>query len=197
MSSPALEEFLTRLYTDELALAAFLCAPDETARAAGLDEAAVSALAHADRVGLVMVAASFRAKREQRKKCHRRRRGPTAWFKPSTFLRRKVEDAGGDIEERQEHLRLLGSGDRVAAFEDKAGHGADAEAACPALLGEDLVYAGLTGEITLGTSSIDAGARRNGGQCRGVADVEAFEEIALKQALDHLVRVTLRGSEVD
>jgi hypothetical protein len=68
MSSPALEEFLTRLYTDELALAAFLRAPNETARAAGLDEAAVSALADADRIGLVMAAVSFRAKREQRKK---------------------------------------------------------------------------------------------------------------------------------
>jgi hypothetical protein len=71
MSSPRLEEFLVRLYTDEAALGAFLRAPAETARAAGLDHAEVSALADADRVGLVMAAASFRAKLARRK-----RRGP-------------------------------------------------------------------------------------------------------------------------
>jgi len=67
MSSPALEEFLARLYTDEPALAKFLQAPTETACAAGLNDAEVSALANADHVGLVMAAASFRAKRERRK----------------------------------------------------------------------------------------------------------------------------------
>lgn len=67
MSSPALEAFLARLYTDEPALARFLQAPSETARAAGLDDAEVSALANADHIGLVMAAASYRAKREQRK----------------------------------------------------------------------------------------------------------------------------------
>jgi hypothetical protein len=39
MSSPALEEFLALLYTDEAALSAFLGAPAETARAAGLGDA--------------------------------------------------------------------------------------------------------------------------------------------------------------
>jgi hypothetical protein len=67
MSSPRLEEFLARLYTDEPALAAFLRAPAESARAAGLEEADVSALVEADYVGLTMAAASFRAKRAQRK----------------------------------------------------------------------------------------------------------------------------------
>ena len=67
MSSPALEEFLARLYTDEPALAEFLQMPTEAARAAGLSDAEVSALANADHIGLVMAAASFRAKREQRK----------------------------------------------------------------------------------------------------------------------------------
>jgi hypothetical protein len=61
-----LEEFLARLYTDEAALTAFLDAPAETARAAGLDAAEVSALIGADRIGLVMAAASFRATRERR-----------------------------------------------------------------------------------------------------------------------------------
>ena len=71
MSSPALEEFLARLYTDEAALCAFLSTPTETAGAAGLDHAEISALAEADRTGLVMAAASFRAKRKRRSRRHR------------------------------------------------------------------------------------------------------------------------------
>lgn len=67
MSAPALEAFLARLYTDESALAKFLEAPTEAARAAGLDDAEVLALADADQIGLVMAAASYRAKRERRK----------------------------------------------------------------------------------------------------------------------------------
>jgi hypothetical protein len=66
MSSPLLEEFLARLYTDEPALAEFLRMPAETARAAGLNDSEVSALVGADHVGLVMAARSFRAKRQQR-----------------------------------------------------------------------------------------------------------------------------------
>jgi hypothetical protein len=71
MSSPALEEFLARLYTDEAALSAFLGAPAETARAAGLDHTEISALADADQTGLVMPAASFRGKRKQQSRRHR------------------------------------------------------------------------------------------------------------------------------
>jgi len=63
MSSPALEAFLARLYTDEAALAAFLGAPDEAMRRAGLDAAALAALRALDRDSLVMAASSFRAKR--------------------------------------------------------------------------------------------------------------------------------------
>ena len=71
MSSPAFEEFLARLYTDEAALSAFLSTPTETARAAGLDHAEISALAGIDQSGLVMAAASFRAKRARRRRRHR------------------------------------------------------------------------------------------------------------------------------
>ncbi|HEX3412969.1 MAG TPA: hypothetical protein VHT00_14720 [Stellaceae bacterium] len=71
MSSPALEEFLARLYTDETALAEFMRMPAETARAAGLRDEEVSALMAVDRIGLVMAAASFRAKRERPKARHR------------------------------------------------------------------------------------------------------------------------------
>jgi hypothetical protein len=74
MSSPALEEFLALLYTDEAALSAFLGAPAETARAAGLGDAEVSALARADQPGLVLAAASFRAKRARRGGRHPLRR---------------------------------------------------------------------------------------------------------------------------
>jgi hypothetical protein len=70
MSSPALEEFLARLYTDEEALSAFLSAPAEIARAAGLDHTEIEALADADHTGLIMAAASFRAKRSRRSRRH-------------------------------------------------------------------------------------------------------------------------------
>jgi hypothetical protein len=71
MSSPALEGFLARLYTDESTLAEFLRTPAAIARAAGLSDAEVLALDGADHVGLVMAARSFRAKRQRR----RNRRG--------------------------------------------------------------------------------------------------------------------------
>jgi hypothetical protein len=67
MSSPALEGFLARLYTDEATLAEFLRRPAEIARAAGLSDAEVMALEGADHVGLVMAARSFRAKRQQQR----------------------------------------------------------------------------------------------------------------------------------
>jgi len=76
MSSLVLEEFLPRLYTDEPGLAEFMRMPAETARAAGLSDAEVSALVAADRVGLVMAAASFRAKRGRRKARYRLWRWP-------------------------------------------------------------------------------------------------------------------------
>ena len=63
MSSPAFEAFLARLYTDEALLRTFLSAPDETARAAGLDTASIAALCAVDREQIVMAARSFRAKR--------------------------------------------------------------------------------------------------------------------------------------
>jgi hypothetical protein len=71
MSSPRLEAYLARLYTDAAALAAFLEAPVASARAAGLDAVEAEALRAADHTGLVMAAASFRAKRARRR---RRRR---------------------------------------------------------------------------------------------------------------------------
>jgi hypothetical protein len=70
MSSPALEGFLARLYTDESALDEFLRRPAEIARGAGLSDAEVLALEGADHVGLVMAARSFRAKRQRRRKRH-------------------------------------------------------------------------------------------------------------------------------
>jgi hypothetical protein len=76
VSSPKLEEFLARLYTDERSLDAFVHTPAETARAAGLDPAEVLALVGADRIGLVMAAASFRAKRARRKRRHTLRHWP-------------------------------------------------------------------------------------------------------------------------
>ena len=68
MSSPRLEAFLARLYTDPPALEALLAAPRAAAQASGLDAAEVEALVNVDRVGLVMAARSFAAKRRGRQK---------------------------------------------------------------------------------------------------------------------------------
>jgi hypothetical protein len=67
MSSPRIEASLARLYTDDGALAAFLRSPVETARAFGLDDGDAAALAAVDRDGMIMAAASYRAKRDRRK----------------------------------------------------------------------------------------------------------------------------------
>jgi hypothetical protein len=66
VSSPALQAFLVRIYTDETALAAFLATPREAALAAGLDAATATELAAVDRGDLIAAAHSFRATRGKR-----------------------------------------------------------------------------------------------------------------------------------
>jgi hypothetical protein len=68
MSSPALEAFLARLYTDETALAAFLAAPREVTLDAGLDATTATELAAVDRSDLIAAAHSFRATRARRRR---------------------------------------------------------------------------------------------------------------------------------
>jgi len=72
MSSPALEAFLARLYTDETVLSQFLEEPRAVAAAAGLDAAAIVALCELDRDVLVMTARSYRAKRAAQAKPRQR-----------------------------------------------------------------------------------------------------------------------------
>ncbi|MDC8760376.1 hypothetical protein [Janthinobacterium fluminis] len=66
MSSPALETFLARLYTDEALRLAFLDDPHGEAQRHGLPAHDVAALLAIDRIGLQMAAASFTAKRAGR-----------------------------------------------------------------------------------------------------------------------------------
>lgn len=66
MSSPALETYLARLYTDDAVLGAFLLAPHAQALLHGLSPQEAEAMAAMDRVGLQMAAASYRAKRAGR-----------------------------------------------------------------------------------------------------------------------------------
>ena len=66
MSSPALETYLARLYTDDAVRAAFLLAPHAQALLHGLSPQEAEAMAAMDRVGLQMAAASYRAKRAGR-----------------------------------------------------------------------------------------------------------------------------------
>jgi hypothetical protein len=64
MSSPQLETFLARLYTDGALREAFLRDPHATASSATLATDEVDALCRMDRAGLQMAAHSFAKKRE-------------------------------------------------------------------------------------------------------------------------------------
>ncbi|MCM2564329.1 hypothetical protein [Janthinobacterium kumbetense] len=66
MSSPALETYLARLYTDDALRAAFLLEPRAHALRHGLSPQEADAMAAMDRIGLQMAAASYRAKRAGR-----------------------------------------------------------------------------------------------------------------------------------
>lgn len=66
MSSPALETYLARLYTDDALRAAFLLEPQAQALLHGLSPQEAEAMAAMDYIGLQMAAASYRAKRAGR-----------------------------------------------------------------------------------------------------------------------------------
>lgn len=66
MSSPALETYLARLYTDDALRTAFLLEPRAQALLHGLSQQEAEAMAAMDRVGLQMAAASYRSKRAGR-----------------------------------------------------------------------------------------------------------------------------------
>jgi hypothetical protein len=71
MSSPLLETFLARLYTDQDLLHAFLSDPVTVAQRAGLSEQEITALREIDRTGLMMAAESYSHKRKR----HQQKRG--------------------------------------------------------------------------------------------------------------------------
>jgi hypothetical protein len=84
MSSPALEAFLARLYTDEAMLASFLADPAPLLAQADLSEKERAALGGIDRTGLILAARSLRAKRAhhaQTRKAERVRRALAALFR--------------------------------------------------------------------------------------------------------------------
>jgi len=67
MSSPRIEAFLARLYTDQAVLDRFLADPAATLAGAGLDAAEQRSFATIDRDDLVLAAQSIRAKRAARR----------------------------------------------------------------------------------------------------------------------------------
>ncbi|MCC7597842.1 hypothetical protein IGS61_10115 [Janthinobacterium sp. FW305-129] len=81
MSSPALETYLARLYTDDAVLGAFLLAPHAQALLHGLSPQEAEAMAAMDRVGLQMAAASYRAKRAGRAGHGRQARPAQRWWR--------------------------------------------------------------------------------------------------------------------
>lgn len=63
MSSPALEAYLAKLYTDDALRQAFLDAPQAQSVLHGLSQQEAEAMAAIDRIGMQMAAASFQHKR--------------------------------------------------------------------------------------------------------------------------------------
>lgn len=72
MSSPTLEAFLARLYTDQDSLDRFLEDPVAEAEKSGLSAAEARSLAQVDRIGMRMAATSFAHKRS-RQRPHRQK----------------------------------------------------------------------------------------------------------------------------
>ncbi len=66
MSAPAVERMLARLYSDEAYRRAFVDAPLDAARRAGLDDDEARALAAMDRCALALAAQSYAHKRAGR-----------------------------------------------------------------------------------------------------------------------------------
>ncbi|CAN5296723.1 hypothetical protein BH11PSE11_BH11PSE11_10620 [soil metagenome] len=66
MSSPLLEAFLARLYTEPALMTSFLADPATEAGRAGLNDSEVAALCAIDRNGLRMAAESYSHKRNGR-----------------------------------------------------------------------------------------------------------------------------------
>jgi hypothetical protein len=74
MSSPAIEAFLARLYTDCELRTRFLQSPAATAKDFGLAEGDIRAIATIDRDGLMLAAQSYERKRTRRSSHNRFRR---------------------------------------------------------------------------------------------------------------------------
>lgn len=88
MNTPALEQFLAKIYVDPVARARFLAAPRAEAARAGLSEGQCVALENIDQLGLEMAARSFAHKRASKR--------PTSisvgsrWWRACKTLRYKV-----------------------------------------------------------------------------------------------------------
>lgn len=86
MSSPDFEAFLIRVLLDPDQRERFLAAPQSVARAAGLTEQEVSALASIDRAGLLMTAESLQRKREAGRSAEGATRGAWRRWLPRRWL---------------------------------------------------------------------------------------------------------------
>ena len=92
MSTPALETFLARLYTDAPFREAFLRDPSGVAAGAGLDSQDCAALAAIDRTGLRMAATSYAAKRAGH--AERAKAGKTIGSKLRNWIRPRKKSGG-------------------------------------------------------------------------------------------------------
>ena len=91
MNSPALEQFLAKIYVDPVARACFLAAPRAEAARAGLSEEQCQALETSDRTGLEMAARSFAHKRAGKQLAIS---ASSRWFRARKTLKRFRAFAG-------------------------------------------------------------------------------------------------------
>src|SRR5271163_2756245 len=88
-----------------------------------------------------------------------------------------IGGAGGEIEQRQEHLRLLRTRNRIATLDDETRHRVDAKPSRAPAFGQYLDGSGVASEISAGGFAVETGARGNRRQRVDGADVDTVAEI--------------------
>lgn len=104
-----------------------------------------------------------------------------------SFNRVALRHHCGEVEQRQEHFRLLRPGDCVAIVDDEAWHGVDADAAGAVFLRQHLHRSGIGRQIAPRRRAAEPARAGNIGQHIGIADIQRLDEVCVKQGLDHYV----------
>jgi fatty-acyl-CoA synthase len=92
-----------------------------------------------------------------------------------------------EIEHGQEEFRLLRARNRITLFKDEARHGVDANAPRRTVFGEHVGEPVVASKEASRLGAIEALAHRDFNKPRGVAHIDAFDEIGPEQRLDEPV----------